>query len=56
MVATVQNDPNDSSGLDGALQAVRDQPFGPGWLLGLALGLMLYGAYQAARARFDTMV
>ncbi|RZU63577.1 uncharacterized protein DUF1206 [Zhihengliuella halotolerans] len=55
VVATVQNDPNDSRGLDGALQSVRDQPYGPWWLLALAAGLVLYGAYQVLRARFDTM-
>lgn len=55
VVATIQNDPSDSSGLDGALRAVRDQPFGPWLLLGLAAGLVLYGAYQVLRARFDTM-
>ncbi|WP_344884707.1 DUF1206 domain-containing protein [Zhihengliuella alba] len=55
VVATVQHDPSDSSGLDGAVQAVRDQPFGPSILLALAIGLVLYGAYQIVRARYDTM-
>jgi len=41
-----------ASGLDGALKTLRDQPFG-GLLLGLAaLGLIAFGVYGLAEARY----
>lgn len=50
--AAVQFDPQESSGLDGALQSVAGQPAGP-WLLGLtALGLFAFGVYTIVRARY----
>ncbi|MBG6085037.1 DUF1206 domain-containing protein [Zhihengliuella flava] len=55
IVATIQRDPEDSSGLDGAVQALRDQPAGPVILGVLAAGLVFYGIYQVVRARYDTM-
>lgn len=52
LVATVRHDPQQQSGLDGALKSLAAQPFG-GWLLGaVALGLACYGVYSAARARY----
>ena len=53
MVAAATADPERSSGLDGALHALREQPFG--WLaLGaVGAGLMCYGLYTGIlRARF----
>ncbi|MET4060691.1 hypothetical protein ABIB35_002242 [Arthrobacter sp. UYP6] len=53
MVAAFTADPEKSSGLDGALHALRGQPFG--WLaLGaVGLGLLCYGLYTGIlRARF----
>lgn len=50
--AAIQFDPQESVGLDGALQTLAQQPAGP-WLLGLtALGLLLYGVYSIVRARY----
>lgn len=55
IVATVTSDPEQSSGLDGALKALRDQPFGS-WLLGaVALGLMAYGVFMVVRSRYQRM-
>ncbi|WP_241521989.1 DUF1206 domain-containing protein [Arthrobacter pityocampae] len=55
VVATVTNNPEQSTGLDGALKSVRDQPFGV-WLLGaVALGLMAYGVFMAVRSKYQRM-
>lgn len=45
-VAALQFDPSKARGLDGALQAVQQQPFGP-YLLGVvALGLIAFAVYS----------
>ncbi|MEO9140403.1 MAG: DUF1206 domain-containing protein [Jatrophihabitans sp.] len=50
--AAVNYDPAKSTGLDGALRTLADRAYGP-WLLGaLALGLIAFGAYGLASARF----
>ncbi|MDQ0736991.1 DUF1206 domain-containing protein [Arthrobacter agilis] len=55
VVATVTNNPEQSTGLDGALKTLRDQPFGV-WLLGaVALGLMAYGVFMIVRSRYQRM-
>ncbi|MCU1633976.1 MAG: hypothetical protein JWM61_2628 [Micrococcaceae bacterium] len=55
VVATVTNNPEQSTGLDGALKTLRDQPFGM-WLLGaVALGLMAYGVFMVARSKYQRM-
>jgi Domain of Unknown Function (DUF1206) len=52
VVAAVQYDPDQAKGLDGALKTLVGQPYGP-WLLGaVALGLLAYGLYGLAEARF----
>jgi hypothetical protein len=52
LVAAVQADPQEARGLDGVLQTLRAQPFGP-YLLGLAaLGLVAYGVYCFVNARY----
>jgi Na+/proline symporter len=52
IVAAVKNNPQDAKGLDSALIALVQQPFGP-WLLGLvALGLIAYGVYSFVEARY----
>lgn len=44
--------PTKAAGLDGALRSLRDTPGGP-WLLGtVALGLVLFGLYGLAEARW----
>lgn len=48
-------DPEEFTGIDGALKGMRDQPFGPYLLLAVGLGLILYGAFLALRSRYDRM-
>lgn len=55
VVATVQRDPEEASGIDGALKAIQDQPFGPIALLAIGAGLVCYAIYLVFRARFDRM-
>lgn len=55
VLAVVQHDPSQSTGMDGALKTLLAQPFGP-WLLGaVGLGLVLYGVYEFLRSRYDRM-
>ncbi len=50
--AAVTFDPQKSTGLDGALRTLADRAYGP-WLLGaLALGLIAFGLYGFAAARW----
>jgi hypothetical protein len=50
--AAITFDPSKSAGLDGALRTLANQPYGP-WLLGaLALGLIAFGLYGFAAARW----
>lgn len=52
IIAAYQYDPSEARGLGGALQTLREQPFGP-WLLGaVALGLVAYGVYEFVLARY----
>lgn len=55
VVATLQHDPQEATGLDGALKSLQGQPFGA-WLLGaVALGLICYGAFMVVRAKYQRM-
>lgn len=55
VVATVQHDPERSTGLDGALKTLQEQPFGA-WILGaVALGLICYGVFMVVRAKYQRM-
>jgi hypothetical protein len=52
VVAALASDPAEARGLDGVLEALRGQPYGP-YLLGLAaLGLVAYGLYGVVNARY----
>jgi Domain of Unknown Function (DUF1206) len=52
IVAAVQNNASKAKGLDGALQDLAHQPFGP-LLLGIvAIGLFAYGLYSLVEARY----
>lgn len=51
-LAAWRRDPGEARGLDGALKALAEQPLGTVLLLVVALGLMLYGVYSFARARY----
>ncbi len=50
--AALEHDPSEAGGLEEALQALRDQPYAPFLLGGVALGLAAYGAFQLVRARY----
>ncbi|HVB24913.1 MAG TPA: DUF1206 domain-containing protein [Ktedonobacteraceae bacterium] len=52
IVAAVQFDPKKAVGLDGALKELLLQPFGPILLVIVALGLIAYGLYSFAEARY----
>ncbi|MEO6799681.1 MAG: DUF1206 domain-containing protein [Rhodanobacter sp.] len=53
--AAWRHDPNQSAGISGALQSLRDQPYGS-WLLGaVATGLIAFGLAQIAKARYQRM-
>jgi len=52
--AAIQSDPSEARGLEGALDTLASQPYGP-WLLGLvAIGLVCYGFYSLVKARYRT--
>jgi Domain of Unknown Function (DUF1206) len=52
VIAAVTFDPHKSTGLDGAMRTLAQQPYGP-WLLGaLAIGLMAFGVFGFAEARW----
>lgn len=52
IIAAVRHNPGEARGLDAALMELLKQPFGP-WLLGVvALGLLAYGGYSFAEARY----
>ncbi|WP_028046590.1 DUF1206 domain-containing protein [Cellulomonas sp. URHE0023] len=52
VVAAVTEDPSKSTGLDGAMHTLRDQPAGAALLVLVALGLVAYGLYSFVRARY----
>lgn len=54
-VAAITADADQQTGMDAALKALRDQPFGVVLLLLVAAGLATYGLYSFARARYSTM-
>ena len=55
IVSGVTGDTEKSTGVDGALKAMREQPFGSYLLLGVGVGLVLYGVFLFLRARYDKM-
>jgi hypothetical protein len=50
--AAVEYDPKEPVGLDGALQRLSEQPFGPALLGTVAAGLIAFGIFSLARARY----
>jgi hypothetical protein len=50
-LAALHANPQEAKGLDGALRTLKDQPFGPGLLTAVALGIAAYGIYSFSRAR-----
>ncbi len=55
VLATVKADPDESTGLDGGLKALRDQPLGMYMLAAVGAGLICYGVFMAVRARLARM-
>lgn len=54
--AARQSDPNQARGLDGTLQVLAQQPYGP-WILALvAIGLVAYGIHMGVQARYRKLV
>ena len=55
VVAAATADPQRATGLDGALQALREGPGGPVLLVLVAAGLVAFGGYCAVRSRFGRL-
>jgi hypothetical protein len=51
VLAAMHANPEEAKGLDGALRTLKDQPFGPGLLTAVALGIAAYGIYSFSRAK-----
>lgn len=54
-IATLRAHPEESTGLDGGLKALREQPFGVYLLAAVGAGLICYGTYMVVRARLAKM-
>jgi succinate dehydrogenase/fumarate reductase cytochrome b subunit len=52
IVSAATADPSKSSGLDGGLKTLGSQPYGVFLLAAIAAGLVCYGVYSMARARY----
>lgn len=52
IIAAATADPSKSSGLDGSLKTLGSQPYGVVLLAAAAAGLVCYGVYSMARARY----
>lgn len=52
IIAAATADPSKSSGLDGGLKSLGSQPYGVFLLAAIAAGLICYGVYSMARARY----
>lgn len=52
ITAAIATDPSEATGLDGALRAITELPFGVVLLFLVGAGLVAYGAYCGARARW----
>ncbi|MBT2588294.1 DUF1206 domain-containing protein [Arthrobacter sp. ISL-95] len=51
VIAAVRVQPEQSTGLDGGLKALKEQPYGPYLLAAVALGLIAYGLFLMVKAR-----
>jgi hypothetical protein len=52
LAAAITFDPNDARGVDGALKALAHRPYGPELLFIAAAGLMIFGLFGFAEARW----
>lgn len=55
VIAAWKHSPEESTGLDGSLKALRDHPFGPYLLVAIGAGFICYGVFALVRARFGRM-
>lgn len=55
VIAVVTAHPEQSTGLDGGLRALREQPFGIYVLGAVGVGLICYGVYMVVRAKLARM-
>ena len=55
IMATVRAHPEESTGIDGGLKALRDQPFGVYVLAAVGIGLICYGIFMMVRAKLAKM-
>ncbi|HJW01048.1 MAG TPA: DUF1206 domain-containing protein [Arthrobacter sp.] len=55
VIAAGKHSPEESTGLDGSLKALRDHPFGPYLLVAIGAGFVCYGIFALVRARFGRM-
>ena len=55
VIAAGKQRPEESTGLDGSLKALRDHPFGPYLLVAIGAGFICYGLFALVRARFGRM-
>lgn len=55
ITATVEANPEESTGIDGGLKALRDQPFGVYMLAAVGVGLICYGVFMMVRAKLARM-
>jgi hypothetical protein len=55
IISTVNANPQESTGLDGGLKALREQPYGVYMLTAVGAGLICYGLYLMVKAKFARM-
>jgi hypothetical protein len=55
VVAASRSEPNKATGLDGALKTLGAQPYGAALLIAAGLGIITYGLYSFAMARYTKM-
>ena len=55
VIAAAKHRPEESTGLDGSLKALRDHPYGPYLLVAIGAGFIAYGVFALIRARFGRM-
>jgi hypothetical protein len=55
VAAASRSEPNKATGLDGALKTLGAQPYGAALLIAAALGIISYGLYSFAMARYTKM-
>jgi hypothetical protein len=55
IISTLNANPQESTGLDGGLKALREQPYGVYMLTAVGAGLICYGLYLMVKAKFARM-